>query len=419
MRAAVGVLPELLRVQLWVVPSLAALIAALAALLLIFIDRHFNAFGLPLEISTESARAVLTSISGAMISFTALVFSVTMLVLQMASTQLSPRVARSFLRDRFNQAVLGLFVATFVFSLLLLASINRDTVPQLGVLGAILLVLAAVLGFVAYLDHMAHAIRPTSVMDSITAETREVIDARYPAADEDADPSIATDEPGPGEPLVRARVGRGNDTVVAWSHGSGYVQAIADDALLGFAAREGYDVAMEVGIGHFLAPGMALLRVADGRARSIVADSAGLDGAIRLGAERTMSQDPEFGFRQLVDVALRALSPSLNDPTTATQVIDRLFELLRHLQTRVIEAPRIVTGDDDRSISIPAPDWEAFLDLSVAQIITACQPLPSVMAHLRKALGELREAVGPRHAAAISRVLVELGPLAEEGGRKS
>lgn len=413
MRAYLGILPELLRVQLWVVPSIFALVAAIAAVLFIFIDRQIDSLGLPLEISTESARAVLTSISGAMISFTALVFSVTMLVLQMASTQLSPRVTRSFLRDRFNQVILGLFVATFVFSLLLLAGINPDTVPQLGVLGAIGLVLAAVLAFVAYLDHMAHAIRPTSVMESITDETVGVIDAHYPALD-DADEVPRVGAGADGDRTPESVGGGDNDSVVSWSGGAGYVQAIDREAMLRFAAGEGHDIEMEVGIGHFIAPGISLLRIPDGTARSFTAATADLESAIRLGAERTMTQDPAFGFRQLVDVGLRALSPSLNDPTTANQVIDRLEQLLRHLQTKSIQSPKVLSGEDGPVVRIPAPDWPAYLELAFAEISVACRSLPWVVEHLRVTLDDLREQARPEHTAAVSRTIVALSPNGPE-----
>ena len=180
MRATSAVLFEVLRTQVWVVPSIAALLAAASAVVLIWFDGATGSLGLPLAIGADSARAVLSAISGAMISFTALVFSITMLVLQSASTQLSPRVVRTFLRDRFNQGVLGLFVATFVFSLLVLTSVTVDQVPRLGVLAAVGLVLVAVLAFVAYIDHMAKSIRPTSVIESISAETRAVIEHVYP-----------------------------------------------------------------------------------------------------------------------------------------------------------------------------------------------------------------------------------------------
>ena len=180
MRASSAVLLEILRVQLWVVPAIAALLAAAFAVLLAGFDSATGSLGLPLDIDADSARAVLSAISGAMISFTALVFSVTMLVLQTASTQLSPRVVRTFLRDRFNQVVMGLFVATFVFSLLMSTAVSEAHVPQLGVLAAVGLVLVAVMAFVVYIDHMAHDIRPTSVIESITDETRAVIERVYP-----------------------------------------------------------------------------------------------------------------------------------------------------------------------------------------------------------------------------------------------
>lgn len=402
MRATFGILPELLRVQLWLVPSVMAALAAVAALALIWVESQRP--GLAIDIDAESARAILTAISGAMISFTALVFSVTMLVLQLASTQLSPRVARSFLRDRFNQSVLGLFVATFVFSLLLLTSVAPDSVPQLGVIGAIALVLAAMLAFVAYLDHMAHAIRPTSVLASIITETTTAIDANYPPQDEverkvadltDADPEPREASPG--------------DSIVTWSGGSGYVQAIDTQALLAVSATLGHRIDMQAGTGQFLAPGMPLLRIRDHRGETTHAGELDLEEVMVIGDERTMSADPEFGFRQVVDVALRALSPSLNDPTTANQAIDRLHQLLLHLQTRFVSSPRIVVGEDDAVVRIPQPDWDALMRLSIEEIEAVSRSMPPVSAHLREALTNLAEHAKPGQQAAISRWLAVIG----------
>lgn len=408
-----GVLPEILRVQLWLVPSIAALLAAMAALVMMWIDAHVDALGLPIDVGSASARAVLTSISGAMISFTALVFSVTMLVLQLASAQLSPRVTRSFLRDRFNQSVLGLFVATFVYSLLLLASVTPESVPQLGVLGAIGLVLSAVLAFVVYIDHMAQSIRPTSIMDAIADETRSTIDHLYPSVDDASDLTASSQA---REAASRAVSPKGkNDSFVAWSDASGYIQAIDEGSLLKFAERQAADVELQVGVGHFLAPGIELLRLRDGASRSMTTSEADLDDCFHLGPERTMSKDPEFGFRQLVDVALRALSPSLNDPTTANQVIDRLHELLRHLQTRRITSPRIVEHDDGRTVVIPGPSWDSFLEMCVEEIGAACRSMPAVVSHLRMVLEDLRDAAPAAQAASVSHALATLDGHDREG----
>ena len=218
-----------------------------------------------------------------MISFTGLVFSVTMLVLQLASSQLSPRVMRTFLRDRFNQSVLGLFVATFVFALLTLAAVKSDFVPQLGVIVTVVLVLAAVFAFVAYIDHMAHAIRPTSVIRSIATETRAAIDRNY-------DELTSTDGAVPPEPAEGGDADPDAPTV-RWAQDSGYIQAIDEDRLLEYAATHGRTLELTVGPGEYLvhdAPIVRLYGATD--ALETVADE-GLADAIRVGPERTMSQD--------------------------------------------------------------------------------------------------------------------------------
>ena len=178
----------------------------IAALVIVWVERAAGSSAVLLDVDAVSARAVLSAISGAMISFTALVFSVTMLVLQQASSMLSPRVTRTFLRDRFNQAVLGLFVATFVFALLTLASVRDSDVPQLGVMVALALVLVAVLAFVSYIDHMAHAIRPTSVIEAIARETSAVIESIYADG--------AGDEPGSSAPLTDREEARDRSDLV-------------------------------------------------------------------------------------------------------------------------------------------------------------------------------------------------------------
>lgn len=390
MRASRAVLLEILRLQLWVVPTIAALLAAAFAAVLVWVDDATGSLGLPLSIDAASARAVLSAISGAMISFTALVFTVTMLVLQTAATQLSPRVTRTFLRDRFNQSVLGLFVATFVFSLLVLVTVSDSHVPALAVVAAVGFVLVAILAFVAYLDHMAHDIRPTSVIDSIASETRAVVAETYPE-------TVDGGQQGPSQQSPSMPPG---GQVVTWSGASGYVQGFDRDGLERFAQRAGTPLELTVGTGDFLVHGRPLLSLPHGAGATVAAAADELESCVRVGAERTMAADPEFGFRQLVDVALRALSPSLNDPSTAIQVVDRLDELLVELTGRNIPAPLVLTAKSGPVAIVPAPDWDAFVDLATSEIGHACRGMPQVRLHLRGVVEtHLREAPSARQPA--------------------
>lgn len=401
MRATRFVLFEVLRARLWVIPSLAALLAAISAVLLVWLDQATGSLGLGLAIEADSARSLLSTISGAMISFTALVFSITMLVLQSASTQLSPRVVRTFLRDRFNQAVLGLFVATFVFSLLVLAAVSEDSVPQLSVISAVGLVLVAVLAFVSYLDHMAHDIRPSSVIESIAAEARSVIESVYPdAVDEDAEEPAVSEE--------QAMEGSDEGLTLTWSGAAGYVQSLDRAGLIALSEAHGAGVEVLVGSGNFLIPGQPTLLLRPTGEATSVAESS-LEEVVRVGPERTMSEDPTFGFRLLVDVGLRALSPSLNDPSTAILAIDRLHELLALLQGRRIPSPLVLTADSGGTVRVPTPDWETYVELATAELGHACQAMPQVRRHLLAMVTSLlSDAGGPRQPA-LRRAHAELG----------
>ena len=187
MRIRLSIWLETLRSRLWFIPALFAGGAALAAIVMVTIDRTLgpDATG-PFQFGggPESARSILSTIAASMLSFTGLVFSVTMLVLQLASSQLSPRVTRTFLRDRKNQIVLGVFVATFVYALLVLREVRSVSdlgfVPSIAVWWSFILLLASIVAFIYYVDHMAHAMRASTVIASVAAETRAAIERRYP-----------------------------------------------------------------------------------------------------------------------------------------------------------------------------------------------------------------------------------------------
>jgi uncharacterized membrane protein len=409
MRAISAVLLETLRSRLWFVPGLAAIAAAVAAIVVLLVEPDSTPDSGWFTLDAASARSVLSAISGAMISFTALVFSITMLVLQQASSQLSPRVMRTFLRDRLSQSVLGLFVAAFVFALLILLGIGPDSASWLGVSIALVLVMAAVLAFVAYIDHMGHSIRPTNVIRAIGDETRAAIDRNYPAADDadsDAHAAGADGAPAVDDPLA-ADVDAGDHEVhlIAWTGRSGYVQALDEGGLLGLAKRAERSMRLTMGVGDYLVQGAPFLALAGEVDVGLDDEDRDVAGLARTGNERTMSQDPEFGFSQLTDIALRALSPSLNDPTTAVQVIDQLHDLLRLLLGRPIPSPRVLRSDEGASVLVPAPDWDAYVRASVDQVARAGHGHPVIAQRLRLMLEDLARDCPAEREPAIRRAL--------------
>lgn len=302
----------------------------------------------------DGAREVLSTIAGAMISVTGLVFSTTLVTLQLASSQFSPRVLSTFLADRVTQNTLGVFTASFVYALTVLRSVEDDpnaTVPQLGVTVGFLLVLAAVGMFLAFIHRITQAISVTTVIRAVGDTTRALLERDSGAS------GLSEEEEVPDLP---------RHTVVTAPR-SGYLDTLDHHRLVAAAGR--LDVRIEVlhRLGTFIPEGapLAMLR-GDGELPDVDGEDL-VEHGVGLSPERTMEQDFTFGMRRLVDIAERALSPGVNDPTTATQAIDELHDLLRRLVVR--PDPDAVWRDSDRVRLLTTEyTFSDLLDLAVDEI---------------------------------------------------
>lgn len=394
-----GISLEILRSRLWFVPALFAFGATIAAIVTVTIDRTLgpDATG-PFVFGggPDSARSLLSTIAAAMLSFTGLVFSVTMLVLQLASSQLSPRVTRTFLRDRGNQVVLGVFVATFVYALLVLREVRSEAdvafVPSIAVWWAFLLLLASVAAFIYYIDHMAHAMRASTVIAAVAAETRASIDRCFPD-------DVGTASP-PPLPLPPA------GATIPGPDRPGVLQAIDIEALCALAAERGTVIEVLPTIGDAVPSGAPIARIRGGGH----VDPDRIRGAMAFGAERTMDQDPAFGFRQLVDIADRALSPGINDPTTATQVVDQLHDLLRRLGGRRIPGPQRVDANGVLRVVAPGRGWDDHVALACDEIRTYGAGSIQVVRSLRAMLDDLEGSVSEDRRPVLRRQRARLPP---------
>lgn len=394
---------EILRSRLWFVPALFVLGAAIAAVVTVTIDRTLgpDATG-PFVFGggPESARSLLSTIAAAMLTFTGLVFSVTMLVLQLASSQLSPRVTRTFLRDRKNQAVLGIFVATFVYALLVLREVRSEVdaafVPSIAVWWSFILLLASIVAFIYYIDHMAQAMRASSVIASVASETRSAIERCFP------DPVGSEPDLALAVPAVSATVLGPDDP--------GILQAIDLPELIRLATDAGGVIELLVPVGEAV-PGEA--PVARIRGGGSVADDE-LRAALTFGQERTMDQDPAFGIRQLVDIAARALSPGINDPTTAAQVIDQLHDVLRRLAGRRIPGPQRTDATGALRVIVPGRTWDDLLALACDEIRSYGSDSLQVVAGLRRMLDDLDGVVPDERRPAVRRQRARLPEVPAE-----
>ncbi len=382
-----------LRDKFWVVPLLFAAVAALLGLGLTALDDWLDtSFTFPLLFAggPEGARALLAAIITSMISFTALVFSITIVVLQLTSSQFSPRVLRTFLRDWVNQIALGVFVATFVYALVVLRAVRGTAqteafVPQIAVTAAFGFVLTSVVVFLIYIDHIAQSIRAASIVTRIAQETRKVLEQRHPP---DAEHQTPLDPPSTGGHVVAA------DT-------PGVVQQVDAQALLNLAEEHGATVCLLRAIGEFVPEGAPLLEVHGEN----LPDDDTLRSGVHLGKERTLDEDVGFGLRQLVDIAERALSPGVNDPTTAVQVIDQLHDLLRRLATRPLLPRQEVTDAGRLAVHVPQPSLADYLTLAIDEIAHCGADVERVQQRLGVLLRDLSDAAIPAHRTAVARAL--------------
>ncbi len=389
----VSVLWSRLRDRFWALPLLCALLALGLGLGLTRLD---DALDTSLELpflfggGPEGARALLGAIITSMISFTGLVFSITIVVLSLTSSQFSPRVLRTFLRDRFNQLALGVFVATFVYALAVLRSVRGTAqvdpfVPQLAVTVAFAFVLASIALFLGYIHHIAQSIRAATIITTIGDDTRRLLERRHLP---DAGPSLRL--PHPDSPAHRVA-----------AHRPGVVLQVDDEQLASLAERHRVTVCVKRAVGEFVPAGAPLLEVYG----EDVPGHERLCDAIELGSERSMDEDVGFGLRQLVDIAERALSPGVNDPSTAVQVIDQLHDILRRLATRRL-SPRQRVADDGRlAVDVPEPAFADYLDLAVDEIAHWGADADRVQRRLGVMLVDLEGVARPEHRPAVVRAL--------------
>lgn len=385
---------DVVRSAFWLVPSLCTIGAVGLALALVEADQWVGQFELEFLFPgpPNGARTFLSAIIQAMIAFTALVFSITIVVLQLTSSQFSPRVLRSYLQDRTIQLALGIFVATFVYGLVVLRAVRggegdgtgaEQFVPRLAVTGTFVLMLISVGLFIRYISHMVHMIRVASILDSIGEDARRLLERRHPR--DAAAPVAASPLPPPRRTVPAPR--------------AGVLVSVNEEAIVETAAAADGIVVLVPRVGDYVPEGAPLLRL---HGEGEIAD-AELTGRLSFDIERTLQQDVPFAFRQLVDIAQKALSPGINDPTTAAQAVDIAHDLLRRLATR-----RLVTGrhcDRDGTLRLVVEEWTfpELLDLVVGQIWHYGADAAEVPGRLSRMLEDLGDVASPDDRAAIAR----------------
>ncbi len=387
-----------LRSSLWFVPAIMTGLAVALAAATIKLDKAVAddwlvRLGWSYSGGAEGASLLLSTVAGSMIAIAGTVFSMTLVALSLASSQLGPRMLRNFMRDTANQAVLGTFVATFVYCLLVLRTIRRADevafVPHLSVTVGVLLAVVSVGVLIYFIHHISVSIQADQVVARIGEELHDGIDTLFPG--EIAKPgsevsSIPIEAGMPSE--ADLPTGFAREACPLGATDDGYLQFVDTDVLMALACEEDLVLRLERRPGHYLAKGQMMLRVWPGaRVSESLTDK--MNAAFVLGRQRSPAQDIEFSFHQLVEIALRALSPGINDPFTAIACVDRLESALCRLAGR--ELPSDFRFDKHGRLRLVAPGstFAGIVDTAFNQIRQCARSNAAVAIRMLDAIAQI------------------------------
>lgn len=369
-----------MREGLWFIPVLSVAAAIGAAAALMAVDRAWPDLPNAFRGDASSAQGLLATIATSTVTVTTLVLSITIVALQLASQQFSPRVMRTFFRDQGTKVSLGIFLATAAYSLFVLRAVvpqgesRPEFVPAVSVTVAFVLAITTLLTFVYYVNHVSHSIRVVHIIDAVAAETRAVI-AELPE-DDHGDEEVGW----PSRPA---------DLVLGSDQPPGVLTVIDEDDLVELAEQCRARIRFLRRVGDHLPSGIALAEVWFDDQGSTGRDLRRLTRYTGIGHERTMTQDAAFGFRQLVDIAEKALSPAVNDPTTAVQCTDRIHDLLRRLALRHDAEGIYRDHSGTARLVVPQYCWEDYMRLAFDEIRQYGAGSLQVHQRLRAAIDDL------------------------------
>lgn len=412
MKGLVATVRDTVRTQLWPLPTLGVVLALALGFALPRFDVSSDT-SLPGWLSSvlfsgdaSAARTVLDAVSSSLITVTSLTFSLTVVTLQLASSQFSPRLLRTFTRDLFVQGTLALFLATFTYSLTVLRSVHGSTqtlgefVPRISVTLSFVLAIASVIGLILFLAHLAQEIRVETMLRNVHRDASTTVRAVLPMRRDT--PGWATTAPQPPTTAV-ALLAPGSGFLVRIEEADLRDAAVEADAILLIDCHPGSSLIERTPLGvawprhstAFDEDTLATLR-------------AGVDAAVHTGFERTAAQDVGYGLRQLTDVATKALSPGINDPTTAVHAIGHISALLCELADRQLGSVVLRDDHDDVVVVLNRPDLADLIELAIGQPKRYGASDPQVAGRLLRLLGEVGWRAGAEHRGAIEEQLARL-----------
>lgn len=403
-----------LRASLWLIPGAMIIVSIALALVLIEVDSRINAEWLKnyprlFGMGADGSRGMLTAIAGSMLTVATLAFSLTLSAVTQASGQYTPRIFRNFIRDRANQFVLGYFVSVFAFCLLVLRTIRGADeirfVPALAVIVGLLLALGGIVALIFFFHHIADSLQISKIIDNIVEETNESIERLFP---EKLGEAATVEEKSETRRAEETKVWRKIPALEA-----GYLQNVDTDGLLEFAVENKILLRMRHGIGQFAGRGATLAEIAPDTETANWQASVDekkiteINDFFSLDRFRTIEQDVGFGIRQLVDIALKALSPGVNDTTTAITCIDFLGEITGEIARRKMPA-KIRSKANVPRVIVVAPDFESYVVTAFDQIRISGKANHAIFERLLSAIMFVAECATDENRRAVLRRQIDL-----------
>jgi uncharacterized membrane protein len=332
--------------------------------------------GLVSTISVNAAIGIYSAVASGMIALTGIVFSLTFVMVQFSATAYSPRLVLWVARDPVMSHALGVFTATFLYAIAALAWVDRSgsgRVPLAGTVFVTVLLIVSVIMFILLIQRVS-MLQVNRMLIFTADQGREIIENLYPPLETSPSP---TSEEVAKSPCLQTLLHRGKPRII---------QEMNIRGLVDLATRNGCAIEMIASVGDAALEGMPILRVL-GVGKPV--PEARLRSAIRLGGERTFEQDPKYGIRLVVDIAIKALSPAINDPTTAVQALDQIEDLLMRLGRRRLEIGSFCDASGNPRLLVSFPTWDDFLRLAFDEISFYGASSVQVMRRMKALVSEL------------------------------
>ncbi|GAA1451040.1 hypothetical protein GCM10009641_84740 [Mycobacterium cookii] len=380
-----------LRSSLFFVPMLCVIGGVLLGEAMLVVDALVTGIDPRLTATVDSARTVLTTVAGATLTFAGIAFSVSLLLISLASSQYSPRVVHGMFRDPFNKRVMGLVIGTFTYCLVVLRAVRGAledagdaVVPSVSILLAVVLGIVSILSIVAFINHGAHSMDVSKILRRVTDEVLTQARSAWP----EPEPESSGVEQGESPPLPEGAAAVRFATY-------GWVQNVDYDVLLS-VLPPGATVRLDTFAGQYAIQHTPICHISP--VPDDIADIAeAVRAAVMVGETRTLQQDMAYGVRQLSDVALKAMSPGINDPTTAHDAMSHLGTVLADLLSR--QAPsRRLSGRDGLVLMVPhATTYEELVGIAFDEVRIASAEQPTVLIYLLDVLHHIEQSLAGLH----------------------